>query len=112
MMPGHPAAPAPEKIGKPKEGKKTTLGPAPATIVVSLPADAKLIVDDTVTQSTSATRVFTSPALEAGKEYHYTLTAELVVDGKAVTVAKQVAVHAGDETSVSLQFPETVLAQR
>ena len=88
------------------------MAPTSATIVVSLPADAKLIVDDTVTTSLSSTRVFTSPALEVGKEFYYTLKAELVVDGRTVTSAKRVAVRAGDETSVSFQFPETSLAQR
>jgi uncharacterized protein (TIGR03000 family) len=101
--------PAPEKIGKPKS---STMLPAPATIVVSLPQNAKLMIDDNATSSTSTTRVFTSPALEVGTEFNYTLKAELVVDGRTVTASKQVAVHAGDEISVSLQFPETSLAQR
>jgi uncharacterized protein (TIGR03000 family) len=106
-----PSKKEPEKIGKPKEGKKATRGPAPATIIVSLPANAKLTVDDTVTKSTSATRVFTSPALENGQEYLYNLKAEVVQNGKTITLAKQVAVRAGNETSVSL-FPETSLASR
>jgi uncharacterized protein (TIGR03000 family) len=107
----HPATKEPEKIGKPKEGKKGARGPAPATIIVSLPANAKLTVDDTVTKSTSATRVFTSPALEGGQEYVYNLKAEVVENGKTITLAKQVAVRAGNETTVSL-FPETTLASR
>ena len=101
----------PEKIGKPKDGKKATRGPAPATVIVSLPADAKLTFDGTVTKSTSATRVFTSPALQVGEVYYYNLKAEVVQDGKTITLAKTVAVRAGNETSVSL-FPETSLALR
>jgi uncharacterized protein (TIGR03000 family) len=110
-QPMPPSKKGPEKIGKPKEGKKATRGLAPATIIVSLPAGAKLTVDDTVTQSTSATRVFTSPALKVGQEYNYNLKAEVVQDGKTITLAKQVTVRAGNETSVSL-FPETSLALR
>jgi len=106
-----PSGAEPEKIGKPKAPKKETRGPAAATIIVSLPADAKLIVDDTATTSTSASRVLTPPELEPGQDYHYNLKAEVVLDGKTVTVAKQVAVRAGEQTSVSL-FPETSLAQR
>jgi len=83
---------------------------APATIVVSVPAEAKLSVDDVATQSTSATRVFASPALERGKEYYYTLKAEITRDGKSVTATKRVAVHAGEESRVSLDFPEASLA--
>ena len=106
-----PSGKEPEKIGAPKAPKKETRGPASATIIVSLPADAKLIVDDTVTTSTSASRVLTTPELGLGQDYHYNLKAEVVLDGKTVTVAKQVAVRAGEQTSVSL-FPETSLAQR
>jgi uncharacterized protein (TIGR03000 family) len=106
-----PATREPERIGKPKEPKKATRGPAPATIIVSLPANATLTVDNTVTKSTSATRVLTSPALEVGQEYLYNLKAEVVQDGQTITLAKQVAVRAGSETSVSL-FPETTLASR
>ncbi len=46
--------------------------------------------------------MFVSPALEAGREFHYTVTAQFVQDGKPVTVSKEVAVRAGDETRVTL----------
>jgi len=79
---------------------------------VNLPADAKLIVDDVVTKSTSATRLFTSPTLQPGMEYTYTLKAEVVRNGKTFTVSKRVPVHAGEETNVSLEIPADALAQR
>jgi uncharacterized protein (TIGR03000 family) len=85
--------------------------PAPASIIVSLPADARLIVDDTVTKSTSATRVFASPALEPGKEFHYTLKAEIDRDGKTYTAVRRIAVRAGEETKVSLDVPVTTLVE-
>src|SRR5437667_464985 len=71
-----PAPPKPEKVKAPKP-EKGAITPAPATILVSLPAEAKLTVDGTTTTSTSATRLFVSPALEQGKEYFYTLQADL-----------------------------------
>jgi uncharacterized protein (TIGR03000 family) len=82
-----------------------------ATIVVSLPADAKLTFDGEATTSTSSQRVFVSPALPAGQEYHYTLQAEVVVDGKPVTVSKTVAVRAGEQSHVTLT-PVTGVAAR
>lgn len=82
-----------------------------ATIVVSLPADAKLTFDGEATASSSSQRVFVSPSLPAGQEYHYTLQAEVVVDGKAVTVSKTVAVRAGEESHVILT-PVTGVAAR
>jgi uncharacterized protein (TIGR03000 family) len=80
--------------------------------VVSLPADARLTVDDTVTKSTSATRTFVSPALETGKDFHYTLKAEVVRDGKTYTTIRRIAVRAGEETKVSLDIPVATVAQR
>src|SRR5262249_52156555 len=75
---------------------------APAATVVSLPADAKLTIDGAATASTSARRVFVSPALTPGKAYSYILKAEFTKDGKTVAVRKDVTVRAGQETSVSL----------
>jgi uncharacterized protein (TIGR03000 family) len=85
---------------------------APATIVVNLPADAKLLIDDNATTSTSDRRVFVSPDLNPGKEYHYTLKAEVLRDGKAVTVEEKITVKAGEETKVSLTLPATGVAKR
>jgi len=85
---------------------------APATIVVSLPADARLTIDDSPTTSTSSRRVFVSPALEPGKTYHYTLKAEATRDGKPVHVEERVTVQAGRETEVTLALPATGVAQR
>jgi uncharacterized protein (TIGR03000 family) len=85
---------------------------APATIVVSLPADATLRVDDYTTVSKSATRVFISPTLEAGKEFHYTLTGEIERDGKPVVAVKRIAIRAGEETRVVLEFPAAAVASK
>ncbi len=82
-----------------------------AVIVVSLPADAKLTFDGEATTSTSTQRVFVSPSLPAGQEYHYTLQAEVVVNGKPVTVSKTVAVRAGEESHVTMT-PVTGVAAR
>ena len=60
---------------KPKEETS-----APATIQVSLPANAKLFVDGVATQSTSATRTLVTPELPAGQQFSYTLKAQTVVN--------------------------------
>jgi uncharacterized protein (TIGR03000 family) len=88
----------------PKEEKKPSTGmaPAPATLIVSLPADAKLTIDDSPTTSTSAERTFVSPALKPGQDYNYTLKAEMVRDGKTVNVEEKVTVRAGEATRVTL----------
>jgi uncharacterized protein (TIGR03000 family) len=98
MAPAAPAAPPSPAQNPPK--KTTELTPAPATIVVSLPADARLSIDDAATRATSDRRVFVSPELAPGREYFYTLKAEWVRDGKPVVVSKQVSVTSGNETKV------------
>jgi len=103
-----------EKIKNPPKQKdgKETMAPAPATIVVELPADAKLTIDNEATTSIGTSRVFTSPNLNPGKEYHYTLKAEVVRDGKPVKAEKVVAIKAGEITPVTLTLPAAGVAQR
>jgi uncharacterized protein (TIGR03000 family) len=87
--------------------------PAPAYIVVSLPADATLTIDDKATSSTTETRTFVTPSLEDGKDFSYTLKMQVVRNGKVQTVSQTVAVQAGKESKVSLTLPtESVAAAK
>jgi uncharacterized protein (TIGR03000 family) len=102
----------PEK--KPEDVKKPIgelNAPAPATIVVSLPAEAKLLVDGKATMSQSAERSFVSPALMPGNTYRYTLTAEFLKDGQPVSVTKTIEVSAGAETRVTIEASEAVASR-
>ena len=81
-----------------------------ATLVVNLPEDATLTVDNEPTSSTSGNRVFVTPTLEAGKEYEYTLKAQVVRDGKVRTATAQVTVRPGEVSSVELTIPATGVA--
>lgn len=101
-----------KKEEKKATGKEEASIAAPATIVVSLPAEAKLKIDNHLTTSTSATRVFTSPALELGKAYTYTLTATITREGREVSASQDVTVQAGQETRVTLNFPVATVASR
>jgi uncharacterized protein (TIGR03000 family) len=80
---------------------------AAATIVVALPAEAKLTIDDNATTSTSERRVFVSPTLEAGQEYYYTLKAEF----NGQTKTERVTVRAGEEVKVNIAFAPAVAAK-
>jgi uncharacterized protein (TIGR03000 family) len=84
---------------------------APVRIVVSLPDDAKLTIDDYATTSTSGNRTFVSPALALGRDYHYTLKAKVTRDGKPVEVEKKITVRAGEETRVNFDLPTAVAAR-
>jgi len=104
----------PEDKKSDKKDKKPgeTLVPAPATIIVSLPANATLTIDDAATTSTDSTRVFTSPVLPAGREFHYTLKAQMVRDGKSVVVSKEVTVRAGETTHATMEAGLANVANR
>jgi uncharacterized protein (TIGR03000 family) len=85
----------------------------PATIVVNLPAEARLMVDGHRTTSTSTQRRLVSPTLQPGREFRYTLTAEIVRDGKTIRESRPVTVRANRETQVQFTFTEaTTTASR
>jgi uncharacterized protein (TIGR03000 family) len=104
------------KGGGKGDGGEDTYGalstPTPATLIVSLPPDAKLTVDGAPTTSTSATRRFTTPPLQPGRDFTYTLQAQVTVDGKAEVITKQVIVRAGQETQATLSLPTAAASAR
>jgi len=83
-----------------------------AKIVVNLPTDAKLYFDGAATKATSNRREFVSPPLQAGMEYHYTLKAEVVRDGKTETQTETVTVRAGSQAQINLTFPTAAVAAK
>ena len=91
--------------------KKTSLN-APATIVVSLPADARLFVDGAPTTSTSERRSLVTPGLEFGSTYVYTVRAEVVRDGRTVEQTQEVTVRGGVTTPVRFEFSTQSVASR
>jgi uncharacterized protein (TIGR03000 family) len=89
---------------------KTSL-PTPATIVVNLPADARLTVDGNSTTSTSDRRVLVTPALAQG-EYVYVLTAEVVRNGQTIVETQNVTVLPGQTTEVPFTFNSESVVSR
>ena len=62
----------------------------PVTVVVTLPADAQLTFDDRSTISIGGHREFQSPPLEVGSTFYYTLKAQVMREGKVVTMEKKI----------------------
>jgi uncharacterized protein (TIGR03000 family) len=91
--------------------KPEAFAPAPAKIIVSLPADAKLTIDGVATTSTSEQRVFESPILTPNRDFHYTLRAEVLRDGKPVSVEQVIQVRAGKESYVTMTLPQGVASK-
>ena len=111
---GRKIEPGKEKIKpSPKpEDDKDEVTARPAHLVVSLPADARLKIEGEATTSTSAERSFVTPALPAGKNFKYTLQAEVTgKDGKPVNWSQKVTVRAGQTTRVTLAPPTSVASR-
>lgn len=90
--------------------KKAELDANRAYLVVTLPEDAKLTIDDGATVSTSRTRTFVTPELQKDKEFVYNLKAQIVREGKTLTLTKQAVVRAGQETNIALDIPAQAVA--
>ena len=75
---------------------------AGATIVVELPADAKLYFDDHPTMQLGATRTFVTPALMPNKAYTYILKIERLHNGQTTSHVEKITVRGGQTTRVAL----------
>jgi uncharacterized protein (TIGR03000 family) len=113
VAPGAMTPPAPAPAPKPKtDGGAAASTATQATVVVSLPADAKLFADGQATALTSANRTFVTPALTPGKVYNYELRIEVVRDGQTRSETKNVSVSAGRISTVEFGEPSVQTAAR
>jgi uncharacterized protein (TIGR03000 family) len=80
----------------------------PVTLRVLVPAkDAKLTIEGKLTKQTGASRVFTSPPLEPGWDYSYTLSATWEPNNYTkITRTKVVKLRGGGEILVDLSKPD------
>jgi uncharacterized protein (TIGR03000 family) len=83
-----------------------------ARVTVRLPEDARLFVDDVLCPLTSGERTFTTPPLEAGRAYYYTLKAEVVRDGRTQSTSRRIDVEAGKEMTVEFKDLPVQAARR
>ena len=107
MIPYAPPEVAPPGAVRPAGFGGTVVGAAPtvqqtgrATVVIRLPADARLYADDAPLRLSGPERKFTTPDLPANLEYTYRLRAEYDRDGEVVSVTKKVTVRAGGAVAV------------
>lgn len=81
---------------------------SPAKVIVRLPSDARLYVDNVLCTLNSGTRTFDTPALEPGRKYFYTLRAEMTQDGQRVEQSQRVILTAGQRINVQFNNLATV----
>lgn len=92
---------------KPAASTNNDLGNV-ARLTVKLPADAKLFVDHVECPLSTSVRSFTTPALEQGKDYHYTLRVQVRRDGHTLTESRRVGFTAGRRVEVDFTNSETL----
>jgi len=88
-----PPSPGPALVSNPA-------GPARATVVVRLPADARLFAEGKPLSLTGSERRFVTPELPPGQEFAYRFRVEYDRDGETVSVTRKVPVRAGGLVSV------------
>jgi uncharacterized protein (TIGR03000 family) len=98
-------------VPSPKQDKEAAASTR-AKLIVEVPADAKLYIDDQLTQTGSDRRVFSTPELEVGRAYHYVVRAEVTRDGRKVEQTKRVIVRPGEEALASFTDMDAVAAAR
>jgi uncharacterized protein (TIGR03000 family) len=77
----------------------------PAQVVVRVPADARLYVDDNSTTSTGTVRRLVTPPLDRDATYTYSLRAEVERNGETLTREKEVDFQGGERVVVRFDFP-------
>jgi uncharacterized protein (TIGR03000 family) len=95
-----PAAQPPvreETVPLPKKLGQESLAPHKARLIVEVPADSKVYVDDQAMKTPSETRVYQTPDLEPGQIYYYEVRVEMERDGKVISETKRVVLRAGQE---------------
>ena len=84
-----------QKAADPDDDELVSTGTR-ARVVVSLPANGKLFVDDAPIANATGVKTFRTPVLSKGQQYFYEMRAEVVVDGKVVSQTRRVTVTAGE----------------
>ena len=70
-------------------------------LTIEVGADAKIYVNEKLTQSTGSTRHFVSRGLERGKDYPFKVRAEVTgSDGKLISELQQVTMLAGENKTM------------
>jgi uncharacterized protein (TIGR03000 family) len=84
----------PEQLPKPGKGEGTSTR---GRLVVEVPEDATLYIDDQPMKTKAARRVFKTPPLDRTQTYYYILRAEVTRDGRPLSETVRVLIRPGQE---------------
>lgn len=83
-----------------------------ATLVVTVPRDAKVYFDDQATSTTGEERTFKTLPLTPDGTYSFTVKAEVVRDGKTFVTHEQIQFRAGETAKIALEVGPRAVAAR
>jgi uncharacterized protein (TIGR03000 family) len=85
----------PEKPKKNKTGVKETMEPMRAKLLIELPANAKLFIDDKPVKTALGVQLLDTPALQPDTVYFYIVRVEMMRDGQPLSETRRILVRAG-----------------
>jgi uncharacterized protein (TIGR03000 family) len=80
-----------------------------AELIVRVPANAELWLNDQRMQQTGRVREFDTPPLDPSGDYHYNIRASWAENGKSMESDRNVVVHAGDRLNIDMLRQDTGL---
>lgn len=95
--------PAEPQNDQPKADPMKPLTAAPASVIVTLPADATLLANGVRTRQTGPERRFSTPELTPFSRHMYTLTAEISRHNQTITETIDVEVFPGQVIHVTFR---------
>jgi uncharacterized protein (TIGR03000 family) len=104
-----PPASVPETAYRNQLPPPAGASPNRATVVVRLPADARLYAENRPLNQANGERTFVTPELPPGREYTYTFRVEYDRAGRTITESKRLAVRPGGTATLAF---EDILAAR
>lgn len=95
---------APEKEDSLKnESKKNQ---SRAKVIVRMPENSKLYIDDQLVKTSSNQKTFSTPGLIQGETYYYEIRIEVVKDGESIVETRKVNIQAGSVARVDFRDVE------
>jgi uncharacterized protein (TIGR03000 family) len=86
----------PEKLNPPNKQDSSR-----AKVIIDVPAQAKLFIDDQPMSNKTGQRTFVTPPLDRGQTYYYDVKIVLTVDGQEKVQTQRVILRAGDEVAAN-----------
>ena len=77
-------------------------------ITVTLPASARLWIENVECPLTSSVRTFDTPPLSGNQQYFYNVRAEIVRDGRTISETQRIVITPGQEARIDFNTSNVI----